>query len=102
MTTEEREAAILEPNDMLVKSIPDYYKKADSKKLSMSTAVVEKNAVGSIQHIGKDVPEEYLGCLVYYHKNMADEVNVKGIGVFELLTPNLKFLIRKDQSITNY
>jgi hypothetical protein len=102
MTKENRDNILLEPMDMLVKDIPDYYKKADTSKLNMSTAAVEKNAVGSIQHVGEGLSKDLIGCLVYFHKNMADPVNVKGIGIFLLLTPNLKFLIRKDQSINNY
>jgi hypothetical protein len=102
MTENQRKNIIIEPDDMLVKKIPDYYKKADESKLNMSTARVEKNDVGSIQHVGENLSKELLGCLVYFHKDMADEVNVKGVGIFLLLTPNLKFLIRKDQSIDNY
>jgi len=49
-----------------------------------------------------EIPAEWIGKVVYYHSNMATEVNLKYIGAFELITSHTKLLVRLDQNEFDY
>ena len=92
----------LNPEDMLVTPLPDYFKKKDKTK--MDTSIEEHQAfdVGIVEHIGKDLDEERVGKVIYYHSKSSEKINLKGIGKFDRVANSLKILIRTDQDINNY
>jgi len=90
---------VLNPTDMLVRPLPNYFTK-ESK--FMVTDKAQTFNVGFIVHGGVEIPAEWIGKVVYYHSNMATEVNLKYIGAFELITSHTKLLIRLDQNEFDY
>lgn len=88
---------ILNPTDMLVIKIPEYYTKPDSKKINLTLEKDVTTTVGIIEYIGKDIPEEWLYKVIYYHSGIATTINVLNIGTFDLVPSSLKLLIRLDQ-----
>ncbi len=89
---------ILAPTDMLVERLEDYYKKDDQFVIDKD----DKYIVGIITYAGVLMSKERIGKIVYYHKNIAMEINLKGIGRFDLVTESVRLLIREDQDKDNY
>ena len=83
---------------MLVSPIEDYYKKDDKFTINKD----DKYIVGAIVCVGQRISKEFIGKIVYYHKNIALEINLKGIGRFDLVTESIRLLIREDQNKDNY
>lgn len=88
---------ILNPTDMLVIRVPEYYTKPDDGKINLTLEKDVIATVGIIEHIGEKIPKEWLYKVIYYHSGVATTINVLGIGVFDLVPSSLKLLIRLDQ-----
>ena len=95
---DETEKIVLRPDEMLVKKLEDYYKASND----FTDANSVQHAVGVIEHIGKNVDDTFLGKIIYYHLGIATEVNLKGIGLFDVVTENIMLLVRLDQTKNNY
>lgn len=89
---------ILNKTDLLVSPLEDYY----SKNKSFATKDDKPCDVGIIEAVGSELPLETIGKVIYYHKNMATGVNLKGVGIFDLVPDHSKLLIRMDQDKNNY
>jgi hypothetical protein len=88
----------LNKEDMLVIPLTEYYTSSkDSDKLNLNMHKDETIDVGFIDHIGEDIPEEWLGKVIYYHKDVATKINLKGIGHYDLVPISLKLIVRLDQ-----
>lgn len=90
----------LNPTDYLVEKVKDYYKVKEGIDTNVNKE--DSHAVGIIVAGGEEVSEKVIGKIIYYHKNIATEVNAKGIGTFDLVTFHQKLLIRLDQTKNNY
>lgn len=90
----------LNRNDFLVERLSDYY----SKKEGLDTNIGKNDLhfAGVILAVGEKININNVGKIIYYHKNIATEVNVKGIGIYELVPFHLKLMIRMDQTRKNY
>jgi len=89
----------LNKEDMLVIPLREYYTSSkNSEKINLSMHKDETVDVGFIDHAGEDIPEEWLGKVIYYHKDIASTINVKGIGHFDLVPLSLKLIIRLDET----
>lgn len=93
---------ILNPTDMLVDPLRDYYTKVQKGAFNTSVNGEEKYHVGIIVHAGEKVQKEFIGKVIFYHKNIAMEVDFKSMGKFFVVTESLKVLIRTDQNKNNY
>lgn len=91
----------LNPEDMLVSNLPDYFKK---NQKSFDTTIKDHQMfdVGIVEHVGEKLNKDIIGKVIYFHSNLSETINLKGIGVFEKVGDSLKILIRKDQDRNNY
>lgn len=90
----------LNPKEMLVKKLTDYYVKEDG--FSVNTSKHQPVEVGVIKHIGRGVDKERLGKVIYYMTNICESITLKGIGEFDRVKEDYKILIRHDQDENNY
>lgn len=93
---------ILQPTDMLVERIPDYFSKVDDDKIDLTLPKDQTVEVGIIIFIGKEIDLAWKDKLVYYHKGPATFVPLKGVGDFDLVTESLRIIVRLDQDKNNY
>lgn len=84
---------------MLVSPLTDYFTK-ESKFMTPDKA--QLFAVGIIKRGGEDIPLEWIGKVIYYHTAMGSEINIKGVGSYELIASHSKLLVRLDQDEDNY
>lgn len=93
---------ILQPTDMLVERIEDYFSKPTDRKLDLTLPKDQSIEVGIIRIIGKEIDLAWKDKIVYYHKGMATFVPLKGIGDFDLVTESLTLVVRLDQNKNKY
>lgn len=89
---------ILNKTDLLVSPLEDYY----SKNKSFATEKDKPCDVGIVEAVGYELPSDVVGKVIYYHSGMATGVNLKGVGIFDLVPDHSKLLIRMDQDKNNY
>jgi len=83
---------------MLVKHLPDYY----TKGKQFQENIKRDYEVGTIVAVGLEVSQDVIGKVIYYRQNLATHIQLKNIGNYDLVTPNLVLLIRADQDEKNY
>ena len=93
---------LLNPTDMLVSRLSDYFTKTDKGTLDTSITKDNKFNVGIIEYIGKELSQTWIGKIIYYHKDIGMEMDVKNIGKYDLITKEVRLLIRLDQDRNNY
>lgn len=93
---------ILNPTDMLVKRLDDYYTKPDQDKINLTLEKDQSVEVGIIVYVGSEILPTWIGKLVYYHKGVSTFIPLSGIGDFDLVTESLRLIVRLDQSKNNY
>lgn len=98
---EQKEVIVLNPTNMLVTKLRDYFSK---EKKDFDTSIQKESLfeVGVIEQGGSEIPKEWIGKIIYYHKNIADVLNIKKIGTFDLVDLSHKLIVRLDQNKTNY
>jgi hypothetical protein len=91
---------IINDEDYLVERLPDYFKK---KEKNFDTRIIETMPVhvGIIKKAGKNISQEVEGNVLYYMSDIADRIEIKNIGNFELVNDKHKYLIRTDEDSTN-
>jgi len=101
METLSFKAIELNPKDMLVTHLPDYFAK---RKSQFDTNIAEHQSfdVGIISHIGSDLDVGVIGKVIYFHSNLSETINLKGFGVYQRVSDAHKILIRRDQDINNH
>ena len=92
----------LPSKSMFVTPIGDYYKSAGVEKFSSKISRQEVVDVGSVEFVGDELDPSLVGSLVYYHKGTSDSINLRGIGIYDLVTFSSVLVVRGDQSINNY
>ncbi len=93
---------ILQPTDMLVKRIEDYFSKTDDDKINLTLPKDQNTEVGIIYFIGEKIDPQWMDKLVYYHKGVSTFIPLKGIGDFDLVTESLRLVVRLDQDKNKY
>lgn len=94
---------VVNPKNMLITELDDYYGSAsDGSKWNGHIPENQLYQVGIIEKVGKDLPTEWEGHVVYYPSKIGKEVNLKGIGIYLDMQDALKILVRMDQDINNY
>ena len=88
--------------DMLVTRIPDYFKIKAKGQFDTQMAENDGFSVGIIEAVGDGLMDNRIGKIIYYHKDVSQLINVKGIGEYELVHDASKILIRMDQSSAYY
>lgn len=96
------ESLVLNPTDMLVEKVSDYLTKTEKGKLNTSVALDAKFDVGIIHKVGESLPKEWESKILYYHKSLGNQIDVKGIGNFELVNDSSKLMVRLDKNKNNY
>ena len=96
------EAIELNPTDMLVTPLTEYYKTKDQKAFDSNVHQEGREDVGVIEHVGPELPQERVGKIIYYKENTSTLIDLKDIGKYEVVNENYKILIRSDQSADNY
>lgn len=99
---EARSKIVLNALELLVSPLDDYYtNNAGDNRFNATISENQSYDVGIIEHGGEDIPEEWIGCVIYYIPN-GQLVSLPGIGKYWKINSLLKHLIRLDQNITNY
>lgn len=93
-----KDKIVLNPKDLLVKPVEDYW----TKQKAYATQSEKGFSVGTVEHVGKEIPTEWIGKIVYYHTGMGTKLDIKGIGVYELISEHTKLMVRMDQTKENY
>lgn len=95
-----REAVGLPEGKVLVKILPDYYKNRADGKPDLSVRDNESYSVGII--VASRSKEEFHqeGMLIYYEKDIAPVLHVKGYGNYELVNLDHHVLLyRPDEKV---
>lgn len=101
METNKFEKVEIKATDMLITPLPDYFKKKESGKMNTHMSQNDTFDVGIIEAVGSELDDKRIGKVIYYQSNLAKGINIKGIGVYDLLAEDYKLLIRHDQDINN-
>jgi len=103
MSKEDFKDVVLNPKEMLVTRVHDYFTKASVNRLNTSISSDSTFDVGIIDAIGEDIPKEWENKILCYHSKMGTEIEIKGIsGKFELVSLSAKLIVRLDQDRSNY
>lgn len=89
---------LLNPTDMLVSLLDDYYTKDNSFTITEKADY----SVGVIEAVGLDLDESLIGKIIYFHRDIGEKIDLKNIGKYILVTQSMKLLIRLDQNKNNY
>ena len=95
------EDIILNPEDMLVSPLEDYYTKTNIDTINLTLKKDVNIEVGIIEHIGSEIPKDWLGKVIYYHSDVATGVNIRDYGYYWIVPVHLKILVRLDQNKNN-
>jgi len=99
-----KDKIVLNPKDYAVRLIPDYFaQKAETKRFDATIQENNKFNVGVIDAAGEELPQAHVGKIIYFQKDIADVVDIKGIkGPHHMVNDTFKILIRLDQTEDNY
>jgi hypothetical protein len=92
----------LNPTDLLVTPISDYFTKVREGILNTTITKDDTYSVGIIEHVGNKLDPMIIGHIIYYHKNIGIEVNLGNLGRYNLIQWETKLLVRMDQDRDNY
>lgn len=94
---------VIQPKKMLVTQIDDYYGSAsEGSQWNSNIPENQKYRVGVVEKVGKDLPKEWVGHIVFYTAGFGKEINLKNLGSYLEIQDDLKILVRMDQTINNY
>ena len=96
------QSAILNDDDMLVTPIPDFFKVKKDESFTTAKAISEASCeVGIIENCGENLPYEWVGHIIYYHKNLSHTVEIENKN-YNIVSNTHKLLIRLDLNRNNY
>jgi hypothetical protein len=92
----------LNPKELLVKPLDDYYANRPGDSKFNATIIDNQDyEVGIVIHGGIEVPETWLGKVIYYTRH-GQLMSIPKFGKFLKIHKDLTHLVRLDQDINNY
>jgi hypothetical protein len=91
----------IHPLKYLVEPIPDYYNRSRGGFSSKVMNATPTDA-GIIRKVGDGLDSNELGKIIYYPKNVGTSLEVRGVGVYQLIHSENVLMVRMDEDEHNY